>query len=212
MKTFNAGFGFALVLAQSLAWAGSDGMSNMPKIQPKKSYTVKNADQGDELLDKRGFGDEEPRVRMMNLMMVEGSGMEGMDMDMSGMKMAANDSKGAHSGHPAPAKSMAPPASAPESSPYRIELVSPTGSPKVGSNVIQFWVKSSKDDKPAPGLKPTAEVAMTSMDMGTEKPKVKETAPGKYSVKAPFSMKGPWALKLMFPGGATQVLNFDVGQ
>lgn len=213
MSLFKFSFGFALVLTQSMAWAGNDGMPNMPQIQPKKSFAVQSADQGEELLDNRGFGDQEPMVRMMNLMMVEGSGMEGMDMDMSSMKMAANDPKGVHSGHSASAMTGMAPAAAPSgSSPYLIELSNPTGSPKVGSNIIQFTVKSAKDGKPAKALKPTAEVSMTSMDMGTEKPKVKEASPGNYSLKAPFAMKGPWAVKIMIPGGGEKILNFDVGK
>lgn len=62
------------------AWAATEGMRDMPKITPSKTTTVKTKEEGEALLRGRGFGAEEPKVRMMNLMMVEGSGMEGMDM------------------------------------------------------------------------------------------------------------------------------------
>ena len=52
---------------------------------------------------------------------------------------------------------------------------------------------------------------MTSMDMGTEKPEVREVAPGKYRLKAVFSMKGPWAVKVVLPEGGEKVLTFEAG-
>lgn len=62
------------------AFAIDEGMPNMPRIAPKRVYTVPTREAGEELLESRGFGDREPSVRMMNLMMVEGSGYEGMEM------------------------------------------------------------------------------------------------------------------------------------
>jgi hypothetical protein len=60
--------------------AGKEGMSGMPLIQPKRTYTIPTREAGEELKAARGFGDQEPMVRMMNLMMVGGSGLEGMEM------------------------------------------------------------------------------------------------------------------------------------
>jgi hypothetical protein len=48
------------------------------------------------------------------------------------------------------------------------------------------------------------------MDMGTDEPRVRETSPGNYQLTATFSMKGPWAIKLILPG-EEKVLAFDVG-
>jgi hypothetical protein len=46
--------------------------------------------------------------------------------------------------------------------------------------------------------------------MGTEEPDVREVSNGKYQVKAPFAMRGPWALKLIFSGAKEKVFSFDV--
>src|SRR5436305_2561085 len=80
------------VMACSLAWAGPghdsghhyEGQPGMPRIQPEKSYSVSSDEQGERLLQERGYGDEEARVGMMYQMMVGGSGMEGMEMRTSG--------------------------------------------------------------------------------------------------------------------------------
>ena len=78
-----------LVAIPLSAHAGTEGMPGMPKIAPKKSYSVSSVDASEELQEQRGFGDKEPEVRMMNLMMVGGSGMEGMTMESGGsMKMS----------------------------------------------------------------------------------------------------------------------------
>ena len=46
----------AVLLFSSCLWAGEDGMVNMPKISPKKTYTVDSKERGEDLLDQRGFG------------------------------------------------------------------------------------------------------------------------------------------------------------
>lgn len=181
----------SLLQAPSL-WADQDSMPHMPKIQPKRIITVQGSE-GETIQDQRGFGDQEPMVNMMNQMMVEGSGMEGMDM--GSMKMAA----------------AAPPAVDGAAIPYLIEVKSESTPPQVGANRLTLLIKNAKDNTPAPGLKLKAKVYMTSMDMGTEEPAIKEASPGKYQLKAPFAMKGPWAVKILFPNGGEKVLNFDVG-
>ena len=60
------------------------------------------------------------------------------------------------------------------------------------------------------GLKLKTQVYMLSMDMGTETPEVKEIKPGIYQTKAPFSMSGPWAIKIVTPFGE-KVFNVKVG-
>ncbi len=177
-----------------LGAAGVEGMPHMPSISAKKTYTVQSTDDGESLQDQRGFGDQEGMVRMMNLMMVEGSGMEGMDMTQTTM-----------------ASSSEIPQSA-QSELYVIQWKLNPESPRVGSNLLELTIQHKKDQKPAGGLKLKAFVAMTSMDMGTEEPKVKEVSPGKYQVKLPFSMQGPWAVRIRFPDGKETELSFDVGQ
>lgn len=68
---------FSALVAMSGA---AESMKEMPKIEPKSSIVVKTKEEGEALQKARGFGAREPKVRMMNLMMVEGSGLEGMDM------------------------------------------------------------------------------------------------------------------------------------
>jgi hypothetical protein len=176
----------------AFAWAGTEGMESMPVISPKKIFTVK---EGNDLESQRGFGDKEPEVRMMNLMMVEGSGMEGVDMNM-----AMND----HSGHAEPPKEHLQ-----DGSPYEFAVKSPAQA-KVGTNKTVIAITDKTSKKPVKGLSLKAKVYMTSMDMGTEEPPVKETSAGTYELKAPFAMKGPWAVKLIFPDGKEKILSFEV--
>jgi hypothetical protein len=180
---------FALISHAKLARADREGMSEMPILKPKSSYTVPSKDAGEALLEQRGYGDKEPEVKMMNLMMVRGSGFEGMDMDQ--MKMA--DAKS-----PAPNHSMDSMKMADTSGTETIELTQSSSTGKVGPNTYEFSVKD-KNGKALKGLKIKTQVYMLSMDMGTESPKVKETKPGVYQTKANFSMGGPWALKIITP-------------
>ncbi len=187
-----------LTILSSIAFAGNEGMPSMPLIKAKRIYTVTAKD---DLDAEKGFGDQEPMVRMMNLMMVEGSGMQGMDMDMSmgaGQKVAAN------------AKMPDAPAAQAASGAYEAELKS-SANAKVGVNAVQILVMDSKTKKPAKGLKLKSQVLMTSMDMGTETPAVKEKSPGLYEVKAGFAMKGPWAVKIEFPDKSEKIFNFQAG-
>ena len=191
---------FALISAS--AWSSEEGMPKMPLIQPKKTYLIPNEQAGEDLLENRGYGEREAMVRMMNLMMVTGSGYEGMDMAMEGM-----------SGRPS-AKKPVPPVPSPaegQSATYDFAAKLAQEPAKVGVNLVVVSIQRKSDQKPAKGLQIKAQVSMTSMDMGTEEPKVREIAPGSYQVKAVFSMKGPWAVKLLLPEGAEKVLNFNAG-
>ena len=177
--------------------AGTEGIPSMPILKPKKTFTVKRSD---DLESQKGFGDKAPMVRMMNLMMVEGSGMEGMDMNavkVAQTKVLSHAMEGMKADKPIQYNQK-----------YDVELTSKS-LPKVGINSIEFEVK--KDQKNIEGLKLKAQVYMTSMDMGTEEPAVKEIKSGVYVVKAGFSMKGPWAVKIIFPDQTSNVLNFEAG-
>lgn len=201
---------FALVtlVISAYAHAGTESMKEMPLIQPKTTVTVSSKEAGEDLNDQRGFGDREPSVRMMNLMMVEGSGAEGMDMSNmksmpdsdrgNGMHIAQNDQKA--EGH----ESLQP-----KTSDFEYSADVKPNPPKVGANTITISLKSTKTGKPAAGLKPKAQVSMMSMDMGTDEPRVREVGPGMYQFKATFSMKGPWAVKLV-TGEEEKVFPFDV--
>jgi len=65
---------------------------------------------------------------------------------------------------------------------------------KVGSNNIEF--KVIQNGRPLAGLTWAATVSMTSMDMGTTHPAVKDIGKGSYSTAAVFGMQGPWKLVL----------------
>jgi hypothetical protein len=177
--------------------AAEQSMPSMPMIKEKRTFTVTS---DNNLQAEQGFGDREPQVKMMNLMMVEGSGMEGMSMDMrAGKQMAENEKMQAEG----PNKNQ-------KSEPIYLVDAKIPASPKVGNNAVEISVLSPKDKKPVKGLKLKAQVFMTSMDMGTEEPPVKESKNGNYEVKAPFAMKGPWAVKIIFPDQTEKTFNFNV--
>jgi hypothetical protein len=228
-----------LLLGSGAAFAAQDNMPQMPQIHSKATYTVKSVDQGETLQDARGFGDQAPMVRMMNLMMVGGSGYEGMAMNamapakapaggqamdgMQGMDMgqqpkASTPPKKANqpmAGMPDMAMSSGQSKASPATrtnAPYAYQLKVPAGSPHVGANLLVVTIQRVKDHQPAKGLKLKAQVYMTAMDMGTDEPRVKEVAPGQYQVKAIFAMQGAWAVKFLIPGAHDQVFNFSVNK
>lgn len=173
-------FVFMTLFVSFSSWAIDDSMKQMPQIKPKRSYQVQTLKQGEQLVEQRGFGADEPQVRMMNLMMVGGSGLEGMDMQTEPTA--------------APTHSHQARASADQSI-YEY-MLKPTAV-RVGRNLLTITVRERKTSSVAKGLKFKARVFMTSMDMGTEQPSVRETAPGQYQVQVNFSMQGPWAVQLI---------------
>ena len=191
-------------------FAGTEGMPNMPLIQASKTYSIQSTDEGDQLQESRGYGDQEPAVRMMNLMMVSGSGVEGMVMDETKTAENAGTPKAGADGMQGMEMSGKPNGSkATKSSSDLVFDVKTTPShPQVGSNLVE--VNISKDQKPVKDLKLKAEVSMTTMDMGTDGAKVKEISPGKYQMKANFAMKGTWSIKLKLPSGEEKILPFNV--
>jgi len=114
-------------------------------------------------------------------------------MDMGGMKMAPK-----------------PTVQKPSTAPLTVTATVNPAAPQAGDNTLALTVLGS-DGKPATGLKLTASVAMTSMDMGTTHPAFVETGGGHYAAKVSFSMNGPW--RVVVRSGATKVavLNFEAG-
>lgn len=188
-------------LLGSVSFAGTEGMPSMPLIKEKRIFTVTA---NDDLRAEQGFGDQAPMVKMMNLMMVEGSGMQGMDMDMN-QKVAANEKS-----PKVDTKMAEAPQTAGSVGAYNAELKSSPNA-NVGTNAVQFTVVDTKSNKPSKGLKLKSQVSMTSMNMGTETPAVKEKSSGLYEVKAGFAMKGPWAIKIEFPDKSEKIFNFQAG-
>lgn len=180
---------FALPMA---LWAAEEGMPSMPKIAPKKTYKIGSVQQGETLLEQRGYGDQEPAVRMMNLMMVGGSGYEGMDMEHAA---AAGTPK-----VPSPAEG--------QTATFDVQSKITPDPPRVGLNTLDIEIHAKNGGAPVRGMKITVQVYMTSMNMGTEESVAKEVSPGKYRAKVAFSMAGPWAVKLLLPEGGEKVLQF----
>ena len=81
---------------------------------------------------------------------------------------------------------------------------------KPGDNALDIAVMD-KAGKPVTAAKVTAQVAMTSMDMGTASPEVREKGKGHYAATAAFSMAGPWRItvKVAAPGRKPEVKAFD---
>ncbi len=188
--------------AQEVAGGGANkddhaykgGMREMPRIKEAGVVTVKGNENWDDTL---GFGKDSDMAEMMTLMMVGGSGMEHMKMPgmRPGMKMdakAMQNMKGMKSGM----KGVAMDA---QGLPVSVALAQ--NPPAMGENTLDVVVKDS-GGKPVTGLKLMATVAMTSMDMGIERPKAVEGKDGHYSVPVTFSMKGPWRVTLLNDGKA----------
>ena len=107
-----------------------------------------------------------------------------------------------------PMPGMAMPA-APRTTPLKI--TASIAAPKSGDNAVTITVADAAG-VPVTGATITASVAMTSMDMGTTHPPVKEIGGGKYHATATFSMAGPWRVTVKVTpsgGGAPQKAAFD---
>lgn len=118
---------------------------------------------------------------------------------------------------PAPPVATTPTTSAPPVTaapaapkPAGLALTATIATPKVGKNVMDIRLAAA-DGAPIPGAEITAEVNMTSMDMGVRHPPVKEVAPGRYQVTVAFGMRGPWrvVLRAVPPSGLPVNREFD---
>ena len=68
--------------------------------------------------------------------------------------------------------------------------------PKAQQAALLTLTVTGSDGKPLLGAKVEAEVAMTSMDMGTTSPAMKEIGGGKYQGSVSFAMQGPWRVSV----------------
>ncbi len=109
-------------------------------------------------------------------------------MDRSGMKMAQQ----------------------PAASPLSVRATINPAAPKSGDNTLDLMVSDAMG-KPVTGLKLTASVAITSMDMGTTHPAFTETGSGHYKATVNFSMDGPWRVIVRGRGVKVAVLDFEPG-
>ena len=184
-------------MGQDMAGMGHVAVS-MPQLKEKSSYDWTGKEDWD---IRTGFGKLEPMVRMMILMMVGGSGMEGMKMlPMDMVFNAENFMEGGESAmKDMPEMKMGDKSLRVEA---KIEKVG------VGDNNVSISI-SMPDGKAVMGAKITTAVAMTNMDMGTTHPAVKELGKGKYALKANFSMNGPWRLTLVVTAAGMQPLTYS---
>lgn len=169
-------------------------MHDMPGVPEKRVFTVTGNEDWNAL---RGFGNDSSMIRMMTLMMVGGSGMEHMRMRaMKPGRMTMGDVPTASDSHASPVMPLA--------------MAITPNPPVVGDNKLDIAVTDTSG-KPVTGLKLDASVAMTSMDMGTTKPKITESPSGHYVTVVNFSMKGPWrvTVHVVPPNQAPFVRAFD---
>ena len=170
-----------------------EAMKEMPRLKEARTITVKGTENWDKTL---GFGKDSSMMEMMTLMMVGGSGMEHMKMAGMSSKMHMGSSGEMETGG-SDSKGMAMETA--QGLPVTVALKQ--NPPVVGENTMDVTVTDASG-KPVTGLKLMATVAMTSMDMGTEHPKLVEGKDGHYSVPVKFSMKGPWRVMLTNDGTA----------
>jgi hypothetical protein len=186
-------------------------MQSVPRLQPKRVVTVTGNEDWDA---QRGFGKDAAMAEMMTLMMVGGSGMEHMKMGpmkKGGTSMAGMNVGGMNMGDMASAGASNPSPGLP------LTVTVTPNPPVVGDNTLDITATDASG-QPVTGLKLAASVAMTSMDMGTTKPKVTEGQTGHFTTVVNFSMKGPWRVMLTgsAPGSKTvgtirTALDFNAG-
>lgn len=108
-------------------------------------------------------------------------------------------------------KAAAAPFSASPVTKTSLKITAKMASPaKSGDNTLDITVTNAAG-KPLTAAKITAQVAMTSMDMGTTSPLVKELGKGHYNTTVNFSMSGPWrvTVKVAAPDQKPQTKAFD---
>ncbi|MCL5283294.1 MAG: FixH family protein [Armatimonadetes bacterium] len=159
----------------------NEGMKDLTVIKPKRMIKVTDHENWKAM---EGFGAQSGQIDMMYEMMVEGSGMQHMKMGKMSLASAAY---GKESSKPL-IKAGEPPI-------LPVAAVITPNPPAVGDNQVEIQVHDF-NGKPVTGLNLEATVAMTTMDMGTAHPRVKELGSGKYQVKVSFGMAGPWRVTL----------------
>ncbi len=180
LKQGDPGYG-----GHDIAGMGHAALS-MPQLKEKSTYDWAETMDWD---TRTGFGKLEPMVGMMILMMVGGSGMEGMKMAPMGMKFdAANFVESGDQ----PVKDMP----GMDMGDKSLKVEAKLDKAAVGNNNVTVTI-TTPEGKPVEMAKITTAVAMTSMDMGTTHPAAKELGKGKYALTANFSMGGPWRLTLI---------------
>ena len=118
---------------------------------------------------------------------------------------------------PAPISATPPVGPAPAPPPPTAVAVAATIAPDPPkarhANLLTLTVTGS-DGKPLIAATVTADVAMTSMDMGTSHPAFQDLGDGRYQAPVTFSMVGPWRVAVTVTpphGGPPLTRTFDYG-
>ncbi len=165
-----------------------ESMTGLRVLQPVNLKVVLAHENWNKLT---GFGESTAAVRMMTLMMVAGSGMEGM----ASMNMATDATMTGHST-----------ATASPTDECNVVVTPVEATPVVGTNDLKVQVFDGAG-APFHALKLRATVEMATMNMGVTHPAVLETAPGTYSISPAFSMQGDWKVAIIGTMGTANVLN-----
>ncbi len=185
-----------------------DSYPGMPQMKATETYTATGKEDWSQTT---GFGADSTMIGMMNEMMVGGSGMENMKMNMNlsdtskqenGSTKKDDDSnmEGMDMSGGSDMKNMNMGKNKKESSStatlVSIQAALKEGAPKVGTETLILTLSDPVTGKPLEKLNVACKVFMTIMDMGTAKPKVDELGKGRYQVKVKFVMAGPWRVEL----------------
>ena len=82
--------------------------------------------------------------------------------------------------------------------------------PVAGDNTVEVVVTETKTGAPVSGLKVTATVAMTAMNMGTSSPPVSDLGNGHYRTTAHFAMAGTWRITFgLAQAGVIETRSYD---
>jgi hypothetical protein len=173
-----------LAAAATLASAAGEGMPQMPLAREKSSRIVTSSDDFGAL---RGFGPGEQSARLRALMMVGGSGHEGMEMTAPAAARASDGQV-----------------------PFEIQWTSSPSPPVAGLETLALTLVDPKTRKPITGLEVRLEISMAAMDMGTQAIPAPETEPGRYRAELKLPMAGTWAIRVRTRLGAT-VFRLEVG-
>ena len=201
----NAGM-VAMMNQMMVGGSGMEGMK-MPAMTMKfdeQNYAKPEADDADTTM---------PGMDMSGKAADKKSGpgsMAGMKMEVPPPVVKSNTPVGEAKAKPgmdmsAPTPTGPPLASAP------VKITATTASaPKAGDNSLTISIIDAQG-KPVTGAAVTTSVAMTSMDMGTAHPAVKDIENGHYTATVTFGMAGPWrvTVKALPPGQKPVVKAFD---
>jgi hypothetical protein len=199
-----------MVGMMSQMMVGNSGMEGMKMGAMKMDFGPNNYAEG------QSDGDNSANTSGMQM---SGNSMPGMQMESSAPVAPATAPQQNPGGPMLPGTSMpgmnmtGSPPSTLTTTPKKTGPLKITGvisHPSNGDNVLTITITDT-DGSPVTGAKIISTVVMTSMDMGTTHPQVKELGNGKYRTTVNFGMSGPWRVSLTVTplAGSPQKASFD---